>query len=273
VAAPPKGDPGSPARTRFTVDLDVFDGPFDVLLALIARKQLDIVSVSLTQVATEFVAYVRQLDAAGRLEESSQFLVIAATLLDMKAASLLPRGEVVDQEEVAALEARDVLFARLLQYRAFKQAAAWMARSLAAESTRHPRRSIQLAAYRRTGPRTRWTTSVDDFAAIALAALSSHQAPTIGLEHLHAPAVSIREQAAIVVVELRRRGAATFTELIAGVDRPGVVVARFLALLELYREAAVSFDQVEPLGLLRVRWTAERWTEENLSALGADYDR
>lgn len=257
----------------FRVSLDVFDGPFDLLLTLIGKRELDITEVALSAVTDEFIAYLRELGPDHDLDETSQFLVVAATLLDMKVAGLLPQGELVDAESVALLEARDLLFARLLQYRAFKEVSAWFAACLAREDRRHVR-SVRLdAKYRSAAPELVWTLSADDFAALALLAFTPKEIPQVGLDHLHAPLVSIREQAAVVVTLLRGAGTLSFRELIAGVDQPGVVVARFLSVLELYRHAALSFEQLEPLGELTLRWTAERWSDENLATLGADYDR
>lgn len=257
----------------FRVTLSVFDGPFDLLLTLLSKHELDITEISLSRVTDEFIAYLRGLDAEEELEQASEFLVVAATLLDMKVAGLLPQGELVDAEAVALLEARDLLFARLLQYRAFKEVSAWFARCLAREDRRHAR-SVRLdEKYRRAAPELVWTLTADDFAAIALLAFTPKEIPHVGLDHLHAPLISIREQAAVVVSALKGAGALNFRELIAGVTQPGIVVARFLAVLELYRHAAISFEQLEPLGELTLRWTAERWSEENLATLGADYDR
>ncbi|MGO2654582.1 MAG: segregation and condensation protein A [Pseudoclavibacter sp.] len=261
------------AESGFAVRLDNFDGPFDLLLTLVSRHELDVTEISLSAVTTEFVAYVRALDEAGQLEQASQFIVIAATLLDMKVASLLPRGEAVDDEDIAALEARDLLFARLLQYRAFKQVSAWFATHLESERLRVPRTAGAAAEIDLTPPELVWTTSLDDFAVIARLALAPKTPPTIGLAHLHAPAVSIREQAAVLVARLRATGQATFQELIADADSRGVIVARFLAVLELYREAAITYEQIEPLGPLSVRWTGQHWSDDQLAALGADYDQ
>ncbi|WP_417562946.1 segregation and condensation protein A [Microbacterium sp.] len=263
----PAEDPG------FRVSLGVFDGPFDLLLTLLSKHELDITDVALSRVTGEFIAYLRELQSDDELDEASQFLVVAATLLDMKVAGLLPQGELVDAESVALLEARDLLFARLLQYRAFKEVSVWFARCLRREDVRHAR-SVRLdEKYRRTMPELAWTLSTDDFAAIAVLAFAPKEIPTVGLDHLHAPLVSIREQAAVVVTLLRSAGTLSFRELVAGVTQTGVVVARFLSVLELYRHAALSFEQLEPLGELTLRWTAERWSEENLATLGADYDR
>ena len=259
------------APAGFRVAVADFDGPFDLLLSLITKRELDITEVSLSAVTDEFIAYLRQLEGADRLDEASEFLVVAATLLDLKIASLLPQGELVDAEDVALLEARDLLFARLLQYRAFKQVSAWFAERIASETARHVR-SVRLEdRFRQKEPELRWTTSLDDFAALALLAFTPKELPSVGLDHLHAPLVSIREQAAHVVGLLRSGEPLTFRQLIAGAEQKGVVVARFLALLELYRHAAVSFEQLEPLGELTVRWSADHWSDENLVNLGADY--
>ncbi len=256
----------------FSLSLSNFNGPFDLLLSLIAKHELDITEVSLSRVTDEFISYLHGLDSERELEQASEFLVVAATLLDLKVAGLLPQGELVDAEDVALLEARDLLFARLLQYRAFKEAAAWFAQRLEAESTRHVR-SVRLEEkYRRQTPELQWTLSLDDFAALAALALAPRELPVVGLDHLHAPLVSIREQAAHVVAMLRAGGTVSFRQLIAGAEAKGVVIARFLAVLELYRHAAISFEQLEPLGELTLRWTAQHWNEEQLAALGSDYD-
>ncbi len=257
----------------FRVSLGVFDGPFDLLLTLLSKHELDITDVALSRVTGEFIAYLRELDPAEELDEASEFVVVAATLLDMKVAGLLPQGELVDAESVALLEARDLLFARLLQYRAFKEVSAWFAQRLGAEETRHARTVPLEPKYRQRVPELVWTLTPEDFAALALLALTPREIPHVGLDHLHAPLVSIREQAAIVVTLLRGAESLTFRELVAGVAQPGVVVARFLSILELYRHAAISFEQLEPLGELTLRWTAEHWSAESLATLGADYDR
>lgn len=256
----------------FRVALTNFEGPFDLLLSLIAKHELDITEVSLSAVTDEFISYLRGLDSEEELDRASEFLVVAATLLDLKVAGLLPQGELVDAEDVALLEARDLLFARLLQYRAFKEASRWFSSHLEAESSRHPRTVRLEERFRQRGPELRWTLTLEDFAALATLALTPREIPTVGLDHLHAPLVSIREQAAHVVAVLRRGDPVTFRELIAGIGQPGVVVARFLAVLELYRHSAIGFEQVEPLGELTLRWAGESWDDENLETLGADYD-
>jgi segregation and condensation protein A len=255
----------------FRVALEVFEGPFDLLLNLIGRHELDITDVALSRVTDEFIAYLRGIDTADELDQASQFLVVAATLLDLKVAGLLPQGELVDAEDVALLEARDLLFARLLQYRAFKQASAWFGGRLEAEWGRHPRIVRLEEKYRSREPELKWTLSADDFAAIAELAFAPKVIPVGELDPQHAPLVSVREQAALVVAQLRRGTPSTFRELITGADRRGVIVARFVAVLELYRFSAVAFEQLEPLGELTIRWVADAWSDENLANLGADY--
>ena len=221
------------APTGFRLTLTNFEGPFDLLLSLIAKHEMDITEIALSKVTDEFISYLRGLDTEDELDQASEFLLVAATLLDLKVAGLLPQGELVDAEDVALLEARDLLFARLLQYRAFKEAAAWFARGLEVESVRHVR-SVRLEEkFRKQTPELVWTLSADDFAALAALAFTPREIPTVGLDHLHAPLVSIREQAAHVVAMLRQGGPVTFRQLIAGADQRGVVIARFLAVLEL----------------------------------------
>jgi segregation and condensation protein A len=257
----------------FRVAVGEFEGPFDLLLTLISKHELDITEISLSLVTDEFIKYLRTLDLDHELDQATEFLVVAATLLDLKVAGLLPQGEVVDAEDAALFEARDLLFARLLQYRAFKDVSEWFAEHLEAESTRHARVVRLEDRFRKQVPDLIWTTSVDDFAALAMLAMAPREIPVVGLDHLHAPLVSIREQAAQVVTTLRAGKPVTFRELVADAGAAGVIVARFLAVLELYRHAAIAFEQDEPLGDLTITWTATNWSDDNLANLGADYDR
>lgn len=257
----------------FRVSVGEFEGPFDLLLSLISKHELDITEISLSVVTDEFIQYLNQLDLERELDQATEFLVVAATLLDLKVAGLLPQGEVVDAEDAALFEARDLLFARLLQYRAFKQVAQFFGEHLEAESTRHARVVRLEERFRKQVPELIWTTSVEDFAALAMLAMAPREIPVVGLDHLHAPLVSIREQAQVVVTKLREGKPMTFRELVADAAVAGVVVARFLAVLELYRHAAISFEQDEPLGDLTITWSSTNWNDENLANLGADYDR
>jgi segregation and condensation protein A len=238
----------------FRVRLENFEGPFDLLLQLISRHKLDITEVALSQVTDEFLDHLKAHGTEWDLDQTSQFIVVAATLLDLKAARLIPAGEVDDPEDLALLEARDLLFARLLQYRAFKQVAAYLAATLEAQSRRHPRQVGLEPRFARLLPEVRLTLTPEELAALAAKALATKPAEVISLAHLHAPAVSVREQAALLVERLRRARALTFRGLTG--DSPNVLttVARFLALLELFREGALAFEQLTPLGELTVRW-------------------
>ncbi|MEP6666790.1 MAG: segregation/condensation protein A, partial [Nocardioidaceae bacterium] len=239
--------------TEFAVHLDNFEGPFDLLLRLISKHKLDITEVALSQVTDEFIAFIKQAGTGWELEQTTQFLVVAATLLDLKIVRLLPSAEIEDEEDLALLEARDLLFARLMQYRAFKQVAAMIEARMTAETLRVPRSVGLDEQFASVLPDVLITIELDDFARLAAAALTQKVAPTMALGHLHAPQVSVREQATTLVERLRRTRTTTFRALTA--DSPDLLttVARFLALLELFREGAVAFDQVTALGEISVR--------------------
>ena len=246
---------GEPAG--FEVRLDNFEGPFDLLLSLISKHKLDITEVALSKVTDEFIAHVKAAGPDWDLDQTSSFLLVAATLLDLKAARLVPQGDVEDEEDLALLEARDLLFARLLQYRAFKGIASVLEERLAGESRRHPRSVGLEERFATLLPEVLIGIGLDQFAALAAKALEPKPVPEVNLQHIHATRVSVREQATIVVERLRRHGAMTFRALCGDSPDTLTTVARFLALLELFRENAVGFDQVTPLGELTVRWTAD----------------
>ena len=250
--------PGSADRSGgggFRVHLENFDGPFDLLLQLISRHKLDITEVSLSQVTDEFIAHIKAAGTAWDLDQTSQFVVVAATLLDLKAARLLPSGEVEDPEDLALLEARDLLFARLLQYRAFQRVAKYFAATLEAEGRRFPREVGIEPRFARLLPEVTISIGPARLAALAAKALAPKQASVLSLAHMHAPAVSVREQAGVIVDRLRRQRAITFRALSSDSPTMLTTVARFLALLELFRDGAVAFEQLTPLGELTVRWT------------------
>ncbi|MEF9882100.1 segregation and condensation protein A [Streptomyces sp. P9-A4] len=241
---------------RFTVRLANFEGPFDLLLQLITKHKLDVTEVALSQVTDEFMAHLRALGPDGDLDQTTEFLVVAATLLDLKAARLLPAAEVEDEADLALLEARDLLFARLLQYRAYKKIAAIFAERWEAEGRRHPRTVGLEPHHAELLPEVVISIGAEGFAKLAVKAMRPRAEPQVYVDHIHAPLVSVREQAAVVVALLRERGTALFRELIEDVgDETLTVVARFLALLELYREKAVALDQETALGDLTVSWT------------------
>ena len=248
-------EPTPEAGGGFHVHLDVFEGPFDLLLQLIAKHQLDVTEVALSQVTDEFIAHIRALKGDWDLDVATEFLVVAATLLDLKAARLLPSGEVEDDEDLALLEARDLLFARLLQYRAYKQVAAVFAARFEIENRRYPRVVALEPALAELLPEVLLGLGPAEFAALAGRALAPRPTPVVSTSHLYLPTVSVREQAILVARRLRASSPATFRSLVGDCEATIEIVARFLALLELYRDGYVGFDQVDPLGDLQVRWT------------------
>jgi segregation and condensation protein A len=267
-------EPAAPAGTTvFAVRLPNFSGPFDLLLTLISRRELDITEVALAQVTDEFIAHIhhiKETEGEWKLDEASEFLVVAATLLDLKAARLLPTGHVEDEEDIALLEARDLLFARLLQYRAFKEMARQLGERLEEEGARLPRSVPLEAEFTRLLPDLVWRHSPEEFAALAAKVLAPRaEVPSdVSIEHLHAPPVSVREQAVLLEHLLRGKGPVSFRHLTEDASTRSVLVVRFLALLELFRDGAVSFDQAVPLGELCVRWTAESdtWSTDALTS-------
>lgn len=255
---------------KFHLTLSNFQGPFDLLLQLISSRRLDVTEIALHKVTDEFIAYTKALTASLSeeqglradkiLDQTTEFLVIAATLLDLKAARLLPSGEVTDEEDLELLEARDLLFARLLQYRAFKQVAELLAELEAAALQRYPRAVALEDRYLELLPDVTLGVDAAGFAQVAAAAFRPRPAPRVGVDHIHQHTISIAEQAALVLEMLKSRGAGgwtTFHELCADCESPIQIVARFLALLELYRGKTIEFEQPDPLGPLSVSWIGE----------------
>ncbi|MFI5066522.1 MAG: segregation and condensation protein A, partial [Streptosporangiales bacterium] len=256
MTAEPGGEAAPGGSAGFEVHLDVFEGPFDLLLGLISKHKLDITEIALSQVTDEFIAYIRALADGWDLDQASYFLLVAATLLDLKAARLLPSGEVEDEEDLALLEARDLLFARLLQYRAYKEVAAVFAGQMSVQGRRFARRVPMEPEFAELLPEVLLGLGPAEFAAIAARALAPRPVPVVSTDHLHTPQTTVREQAAILARQLSQLGRATFRRLSADCAGTYEIVARFLALLELYREGSVSFDQVAALGELYVTWVA-----------------
>ena len=255
---------GAEVEGGFAVRLDNFEGPFDLLLSLIAKHKLDITEVALAKVTDEFIAHVKGAGDDWDLEQTSNFLVVAATLLDLKAARLLPQGDVDDEEDLALLEARDLLFARLIQYRAFKDVAAMLEQKLADEQGRYARSVTLEPRFANLLPEVLIGIGLDQFAALAAKAMEPKPGPPeLSLQHIHAPAVSVKEQAIVVIERLRRNGATTFRALVSDAPDTLTTVARFLSLLELFREGAVAFDQLTPLGELTIRWTGDETTDSD----------
>jgi segregation and condensation protein A len=255
------------AQTGFQVRLANFEGPFDLLLQLIFAHRLDVTEVALHQVTDDFIAYTKEIGSRLELDETTAFLLVAATLLDLKAARLLPAGRVDDEEDLALLEVRDLLFARLLQYRAFKHVALMFAELEAAALRSYPRSVAVEEQFTELLPEVMIGVDANAFAEIAAATFTPRPIPTVGTDHLHHSRVSVPEQARLILAELERRGVgqwASFTELVAGCTVSVEIVGRFLALLELYRARAVTFEQSEPLGVLQISWTGTNATDEQL---------
>ncbi|MGH3204091.1 MAG: segregation and condensation protein A [Streptosporangiaceae bacterium] len=260
-AQAPSGTPG------FEVHLDVFEGPFDLLLALISKHKLDITEVALSQVTDEFIAYISERSDGWDLDQVSYFLVVAATLLDLKAARLLPSGEVEDEEDLALLEARDLLFARLLQYRAYKEVAGVFAARMTAAARRFPRRVPLEPRFAELLPEVLLGLGPAEFARLAALTLAPKPPPKVSTEHIHSPVISVKDQARILAAMLAELGRASFRQLTANAQGSYEVVASFLALLELYREDAVSFEQVTALGELYVTWTGHQNAADSVNEL------
>ena len=261
-------DVDADSPSGFSVSLGNFEGPFDLLLQLISKHELDITEVALSSVTTEFIAYVKHLE--NDLEQTTSFLLVASTLLDLKAARLLPQADVEDEEDLALLEARDLLFARLMQYKAFKQVAAVLAQRLEGEQKRFPRVVTLEPRFADLLPEVIISAGPEELARLAAAAFVVKPVPILSLAHLHAPQVSVREQAHLVVDQLRRSGELTFRALTK--DAPDLMtkVARFLSLLELFREGMITFEQASPLGDLLVRWTG---TDDGDIDVGDEFDQ
>jgi segregation and condensation protein A len=249
---------------KFNVKLNQFEGPFDLLLSLIAKHELEVTALALHIVTDDFLQYIKNQGSDWDLDEATEFLVIAATLLDLKTARLLPSGEVEDEEDIARLEARDLLFARLMQYKAFKDVSVWLNDQLSIESKRFARSVSLEPQFANLLPEVLLGLGPNELAKLAARAMEVKTIPSISLSHLHAPAVSVREQAGIIVERLRRVGATTFRSLISGVEIP-VVVARFLAVLELFRESQITLEQESPLADLYIRWVGSEQGEIELT--------
>nr|WP_239163478.1 segregation/condensation protein A [Actinoplanes rishiriensis] len=254
-AAAPAALDDEQATSGFTVRLDNFTGPFDLLLQLIGKHKLDVTEVALHQVTDDFIAYIRAMGDDWDLDEASEFLLVAATLLDLKAARLLPAAEVEDEDDLALLEARDLLFARLLQYKAFKEAAAYLSDLEGTGAKRYPRAVSMEPRYAEALPDLVLGIGVERLFKLALKQFTPKPGPpTVSIAHIHQMRVSVREHAALLLDRLRRAGSATFTLLVADCENTLEVVARFLALLELYREGLIDFEQPVSLDELTVRW-------------------
>ena len=256
----------------FVVSLEEFSGPFDLLLNLIAKHKLEVTELALHQVTDDYVAHIKAQGDSWNLDETTEFLVVAATLLDLKAARLLPSGEVDDEDDLELLEARDLLFARLLQYRAYKSVAGEFEQLMADAAVRIPRAVGMDPQFAALLPDVVLGLGPHAFAELAAMAMTPKVEPEVSISHIHAPPVSVKEQAALIMADLRGRGSTTFRSLVANADSTMVVVARFLALLELFREGVVVFEQAQGLAELHIRWTGGEDESVDVSTFDADFD-
>lgn len=260
------------ADAPFEVHLDVYSGPFDLLLGLIAKHKLDVTEIALAKVTDEFMAHLRTArddHADWDIGQASEFLLVAATLLELKTRRLLPSSGPEDDDDLALIEARDLLFARLLQYRAFKEVAGALEERMATYGRMTARQAGLEERFAGLLPELVVNVTPEQLAKVAAEAMTPKPEPTVGLSHLHAAQVSVREQATLVISRLRDRGEASFRDLVADAESTPVIVARFLALLELFKEDAITFDQAEALGSLTVRWTGD---VEGAVEIGDEFD-
>ena len=259
---------GNPEVTGFAVHLENFDGPFDLLLQLISRHKMDVTEIALSIVTDEFIGYIRKLEESGegwQLDQATEFLVVAATLLDLKAAKLLPQGEVEDEGDLALLEARDILFARLLQYRAFKEIAATFAERITLAEKSFARTTALDPHFAALLPEVLIGVGPERFAVIADRVLFPKAPPVVSVEHIHRPLVNVAEQSKFVIAALRLAKHLSFRALVHDAEEPMVVVARFLALLDLYRTGALRFEQLEAFTDLQISWVGPETGEISVS--------
>lgn len=249
---------GRAVDSGFAVSLDVYSGPFDVLLGMIAGNRLELTEVSLSAITEEFLEYVRGMDVARNMEAASSFIDVASILVEAKSAALLPGDEDGgrDERSMEALRERDLLFARLLQYRAFKQAADDFRARLAANSGRFPHPAVMDAGMSALLPELVWTLTPEDLARLAAQAFANAPASEVSVHQLHMPMVDLRAQSMLVRDRLRALpagGSMTFAELTADAAGAIEVVARFLAVLAFFKQGVLQFKQAGPYETLHLR--------------------
>jgi segregation and condensation protein A len=244
----------------YVVRTEVFEGPFDLLLHLIARQRVDIWQVSLSRITEDYLAEMRRMRRLN-LEVATEFLVVAATLLELKAARLLPAPDADPDEAETAPEERDLLFARLLQYRAYKQAAELFGERMAGQAGYVPRRVGAEDVLKGIAPDLLIGVEPAALARLAAAALTPAPQPEVRTSHIAPPKLSVAEAVADLAVRLRDRGSSSFEELVGSKALPIEVVVGLLALLELYKRSLVEIEQTATFGAIAVRWTGGDATE------------
>lgn len=250
------------ATSGFQVNLEVYSGPFDALLGMIANNKLELTEVSLSSITEEFLTYVRGLDFTKNMDEASAFLDIASILVEAKSVAILPGGEDSqhDEQSLEALRERDLLFARLLQYRAYKQAAGDFRARIAANSGRFPHPAAMDEGIAAMLPELVWTLTPLELAQLAAQVIANAPASEVSIHQLHVPLVDLRAQSMVVrdrlIAALESKGdqSMSFSELTRDCTSRIEVVARFMAVLVFFKQGVLQYQQDGPFAELHLRW-------------------
>ena len=264
------------ATSGFRVNLEVYSGPFDALLGMIANNKLELTEVSLSSITEEFLTYVRGLDFTKNMDEASAFLDIASILVEAKSVAILPGGEDSqhDEQSLEALRERDLLFARLLQYRAYKQAAGDFRARIAANSGRFPHPAAMDEGIAAMLPELVWTLTPLELAQLAAQVIAAAPASEVSIHQLHVPLVDLRAQSLVVrdrlIAALESKGdqSISFSELTRDCTSRIEVVARFMAVLVFFKQGVLQYQQDGPFAELHLRWVpgvAETMNDVNIS--------
>ena len=264
------------ATSGFRVNLEVYSGPFDALLGMIANNRLELTEVSLSSITEEFLTYVRGLDFTKNMDEASAFLDIASILVEAKSVAILPGGEdnQYDEQSLEALRERDLLFARLLQYRAYKQAAGDFRARIAANSGRFPHPAAMDEGVAAMLPELVWTLTPLELARLTAQVIANAPASEVSIHQLHVPLVDLRAQSLVVrdrlIAALESKGdqSISFSELTRDCTSRIEVVARFMAVLVFFKQGVLQYQQDGPFAELHLRWVpgvAETMSDVNIS--------
>lgn len=264
------------ATSGFQVNLEVYSGPFDALLGMIANNKLELTEVSLSSITEEFLTYVRGLDFTKNMDEASAFLDIASILVEVKSVAILPGGEdnQHDEQSLEALRERDLLFARLLQYRAYKQAAGDFRARIAANSGRFPHPAAMDEGVAAMLPELVWTLTPLELAQLAAQVIANAPASEVSIHQLHVPLVDLRAQSLVVrdrlIAALESKGdqSMSFSELTRDCTSRIEVVARFMAVLVFFKQGVLQYQQDGPFAELHLRWVPgvdETMSDVNIS--------
>ena len=264
------------ATSGFRVNLEVYSGPFDALLGMIANNKLELTEVSLSSITEEFLTYVRGLDFTKNMDEASAFLDIASILVEAKSVAILPGGEdnQYDEQSLEALRERDLLFARLLQYRAYKQAAGDFRARIAANSGRFPHPAAMDEGVAAMLPELVWTLTPLELAQLAAQVIANAPASEVSIHQLHVPLVDLRAQSLVVrdrlIAALESKGdqSMSFSELTRDCTSRIEVVARFMAVLVFFKQGVLQYQQDGPFAELHLRWVSgvdETMNDVNIS--------